>query len=46
MRDPGDVELVLKTELEFQIRTPFELVEDDAVIDPLDSCLGSVAIVK
>src|SRR6266480_3741535 len=43
MRDPGDIEFILKTELELDIGPPFELVEYDAVVDPLDSCLGSVA---
>jgi len=38
MRDPRGVEFVLKTELELQSGRRSEFVEDDAIVDPLDSC--------
>ena len=41
-----DVEVILKTELEFQIGSALKFVENNSIINPLDPCLVSIAIVR
>src|SRR5689334_2635755 len=44
--NPGQVEVILKPEGKIEVSPALQLVEDHAVIDPLDRRLGSVVIVK
>src|SRR5204863_1823756 len=46
MRDPRDVEFILETKRQFDVRPTRELVENDAVVNPLNTRLRSIAIIK
>ena len=46
MRDPFHVELVLKTKWKLNFRSTLELIENHAVVNPLDARLSPIAIVK
>ena len=46
MADPGDVEVVAKIETGPQLRPAQQLVEDDAVINPLDPDLAPFVFVE
>src|ERR1043166_3600790 len=46
MTDPFHVEIVLEPKLQIEIVSSQQLVEDSSVIDPLDSLLAAIEIVK
>src|SRR4051794_12832465 len=46
MINPCDIEIILKPKLQIQIRPMTQLIENDAIIDPLNSDFAPVAIVE
>ena len=44
--DPGHVEFILEVETRHHIRPAEQLVEDDAIVDPLDPHFATVALVE
>ena len=46
MTNPRDIEIILKLKWKSEILTPQQLVEDDAVVNPLDPYFASAALIK
>ena len=46
MADPLHIEIILKPKWQIEIGPANELVEDDAVVNPFDSHLASIMLVK
>src|SRR5947208_3500791 len=46
MTDPNNVEIILKTEEQLQVRPSNKFIKDDPIVNPFDTNLSSIAIVN
>ena len=46
MSDPHNIDIILKTEGQLQVRPPNKFIKDDPIINPFDANLSPIAIVN